>query len=232
MSSAARSLGFALVMCVACSLLLTAATTGLKPLQVHNVRIDKQKNILRSVALLAPGRDYTDSEVAALYKTNIQPVWVDAQGRRVPANQHGDQDLPLYLYTRNGKTSAYIIPVDTRGLWGPIKAYLALKSDGATVAGFTVFKHQETPGLGGEIEKQWFQKNFVGKKIRDADGNLVSVQVAKGKVAEVVPAAERANYVDGISGATLTGKYLSAGLKSVLSDYEPVAVCLRKKNCR
>ena len=221
-----------MAMCVACSLLLTAAATGLKPLQERNVRIDKQKNILRSVALLTPGRDYSDSEVAALYEANIEPVWVDAQGRRVASDQHGSQDLPLYLYTRDGTTSAYIIPVNTRGLWGPIKAYLALESDGATVAGFTVFKHQETPGLGGEIEKQWFQKNFVGKQIRDADGNLVSVKVAKGKVDEVVPAAKRANYVDGISGATLTGKYLSAGLKSILSDYEPVAVCLRQKSCR
>jgi Na+-transporting NADH:ubiquinone oxidoreductase subunit NqrC len=41
--------------------------------------------------------------------------------------------------------------------------------------------------------------------------------------------AEKANYVDGISGATLTGRFLSAGLKEILSEYEPVSIKLRSK---
>ena len=122
---------------------------------------------------------------------------------------------------------AYILPIDTRGLWGKIKGYLAVAEDGATITGFTVFSHAETPGLGGEIEKRWFQKNFIGKKIVDRAGQFVSISVAKGKVGETVPEDRRANTVDGISGATLTGKFLTAGLKSILSDYEPVSVRFR-----
>jgi Na+-transporting NADH:ubiquinone oxidoreductase subunit C len=34
--------------------------------------------------------------------------------------------------------------------------------------------------------------------------------------------------VDGISGATLTGRYLAAGIRDTLSQYEPVAVKFRK----
>jgi Na+-transporting NADH:ubiquinone oxidoreductase subunit C len=34
--------------------------------------------------------------------------------------------------------------------------------------------------------------------------------------------------VDGISGATLTGKFLSEGLKDILLDYEPVSVQFRQ----
>ena len=46
-------------------------------------------------------------------------------------------------------------------------------------------------------------------------------------MSEVVAPERQANYVDGISGATLTGKYLSSGLKTILTRYEPVAVRFR-----
>ena len=82
--------------------------------------------------------------------------------------------------------------------------------------------------MGGENERQWFSKTFEGKKIINPAGEFVAVGIAKGKVAEKVPQAEQINYVDGISGATLTGKFLSAGLKDILRDYEPVAVRLRQ----
>jgi Na+-transporting NADH:ubiquinone oxidoreductase subunit C len=125
-----------------------------------------------------------------------------------------------------------VVPVDTRGLWGAIHGYLAIDNDGVTIRGFTVYKHSETPGLGGEIESRWFRKNFQGKKITDQQGDFVSIRIAKGKADEVVPPAQRPNTVDGISGATLTGKFLSAGLKEILQDYEPVAIEFRHKESR
>ena len=134
----------------------------------------------------------------------------------------------IILYVKDGNIHAYIVPINSRGLWGRILGYLAIQNDGSTVSGFTVYKHSETPGLGGEIEKKWFQKNFVGKKIVDHDGYFVSVSIAKGKVADKIPEKSQANYVDGISGATLTGKYLSAGMKEILQNYEPVSIRFRK----
>jgi Na+-transporting NADH:ubiquinone oxidoreductase subunit C len=44
----------------------------------------------------------------------------------------------------------------------------------------------------------------------------------------MIPPQKQPNYVDGISGATLTGRYLSAGLREVLEDYEPVSIRFRK----
>ncbi|MBF0258582.1 MAG: FMN-binding protein, partial [Desulfamplus sp.] len=122
---------------------------------------------------------------------------------------------------------AYIIPVESRGLWGKIYGYLAFENDGVTIAGFTVYSHAETPGLGGEIEKAWFQKNFVGKKIVDSANDFVSIAIAKGQVSNL-PEEEQQNYVDGISGATLTGKYLTQGLKENLEQYEAVSVKFRQ----
>ena len=66
------------------------------------------------------------------------------------------------------------------------------------------------------------------KKIVNTAGDFVSVAVAKGAVKDQVAPDRRANYVDGISGATLTGRYLSRGLETILREYEPVSVKFRK----
>ncbi|MCJ7774670.1 MAG: NADH:ubiquinone oxidoreductase subunit C, partial [Desulfobacterales bacterium] len=60
----------------------------------------------------------------------------------------------------------------------------------------------------------------------------VSLSIDKGKVEDNIPQDRRLNYVDGISGATLTGKYLTEGLKQTLLSYEPVSIRFRKHNFR
>jgi len=166
--------------------------------------------------------------VTRIYTESITAYRVDADGTLRAESEKGPGDLPLYLCYQGGRLSAYVIPFTSRGLWGKIHGYLALDTDGTTIKGFTVYKHQETPGLGGEIEKRWFQKNFSGKKIVDQDGDFVAVAIAKGKAVDTIPETRRPNTVDGISGATLTGKFLSEGLKDILLDYEPVSVRFRQ----
>lgn len=236
MSEKAKSVLFALGMCVVCGLLLTAAATGLQEKQERNRRTDRWKNILYAVDLISRDQNYGPAEIQRIYEENIEKVLVAAEGKIVkPAEQEtGKQVLTIYLYTKKGKIENYIIPIESQGLWGKIYGYMALENDGATIAGFTVYRHSETPGLGGEIEKQWFQENFEGKKIVDRQGNFVSVHVARGTVGKQVPESKKTHYVDGISGATLTGKYLTRGLEKTLSRYEPVSLCFRKNRlqCR
>ena len=228
MSSGLRSILFAAVLCVVCSLLLTAASTGLQVYQQKNIALDRQKNILKAVGLVSGDRSYSAREIDELFHRRIETRWVGPQGRFVDAAERSPCGCRIYLNVENGKIRDYIVPINTRGLWGKIHGYLALKDDGQTVAGFTVYQHSETPGLGGEIEKNWFQKNFVGKKIVNQKGEFVSISIAKGKVDQSVPTAKRPNYVDGISGATLTGKYLTAGLHQILSTYEPASIRFRQ----
>ncbi|MFZ5565283.1 MAG: FMN-binding protein [Thermodesulfobacteriota bacterium] len=229
MSDALKSIVFALVLCVVCSALLTGAAVGLKPYQLANIRVDRQKNILKSVGLVREGERHTPARIQQLYDNHIRCLRLSPDGRPLSPGESLPQALQVYLNTgENQVIKNYIIPIDTRGVWGEIKGYLALASDGETVSGFTVYQHSETPGLGGEIEKAWFQKNFAGKKIVNAAGEFVSVGIAKGAVADGVPAETRENFVDGISGATLTGRYLSKGLETILKEYEPVSVKFRK----
>jgi len=232
MSNHLKTIVFASILCVVCSVLLTTASTGLQSFQQRNMEVDRQKNILLAMGLLKEGQAAAADEIQSLYVNYVKSLWVDGDGQIKPSETALQNHLPLYVYVDQEQIQAYVVPINTRGLWGKIQGYLALENDGATIRGFTVYKHSETPGLGGEIESRWFRKNFENKKIVDQNGEFVSVGVAKGSVDEVVPQSDRSNYVDGISGATLTGKFLSAGLKEILEDYEPLAVEFRQKNLR
>ena len=232
MSSYVKSLVFALTTAVICSFLLTAASAGLKGFQMENIDVDKKKNILMAVGLVDSGKTYQKTDILDIYRENIQSLRVSPEGEMIGQDQASatETSLPIYLYVKGSEIASYIIPINTTGLWGKIFGYLALDRDGSTVTGFTVYKHSETPGLGGEIEKRWFQKNFEGKKILDTEGAFASISIAKGILPEAFPQDKLPNFVDGISGATLTGKYLTAGLKNVLQAYEPVSIKFRTRH--
>jgi Na+-transporting NADH:ubiquinone oxidoreductase subunit C len=229
MFKAVKSAAFALATAMVCSFLLTVGSAGLKGFQRENVEVDKKKNILKAVGLIQEEKKYSKETIKQIYADSIKAIRISPDGTIVGKDKMPEKTLPVYVYLKNDEIEAYIIPINSRGLWGRIMGYLALKNDGSTIAGFTVYKHSETPGLGGEIEKRWFQRNFEGKRIVDKQGNFVSISIAKGALSASMPADKRPNYVDGISGATLTGKYLSAGLKDTLREYEPVSIKFRTK---
>lgn len=227
MTSHLKSVIFAAVLCLVCSALLTAAATGLRPYQAANEALDRQANLLKAVGLLPADHEYSTEEIRALYHRCIQPAALAGSGRIVAGTAEGG--LPVFLYVVEERVQAYILPVNTRGLWGKINGYLAIEADGVTVAGFTVYRHQETPGLGGEIEQPWFQDNFKGKRIVADDGRLSPLAVAKGAAADSVPPARQAHHVDGISGATLTGDGINEFVLGDLQTYEPYFQTLRNQ---
>ncbi len=217
---------FALGTALVFGVLITSAATMLKERQLENMALDKKTNLLEAAGLVPEDKKTTPEEIKQIYDTHIREVHVDSRGR-VIENPTGSS-LQLYLIHTDQKVQGYIVPISTRGLWGKIHGYMAFEQDGETVAGFSIYSHSETPGLGGEIESNWFLENFEGKKILNANNQLVSVGIAKGKV-ENLPDKLQDHYVDGISGATLTGRYLSEGLEETLTKYEPVSIIFRQK---
>ena len=186
---------FALLVSFICSLLITGAAGGLKKFQLENIELDKKINLLKAANLIDQKNKPSKEEIKRLYDTHIQAIIVDSQGKILEADNQ--ESLHLYFYKTEDVIQGYILPISSRGLWGKIHGYLAFENDGQTVSGFSVFSHSETPGLGGEIESAWFQKNFKGKKILNSQNKFVSVGIAKGKVANL-PEKDRENYVDGI----------------------------------
>jgi Na+-transporting NADH:ubiquinone oxidoreductase subunit C len=79
-----------------------------------------------------------------------------------------------------------------------------------------VFDHKgETPGLGAEINRPFFEDPFAGKTIFE-DGELISIKVIKGGA----PKGDM-HGVDGISGGTITSDGVSDMLYERLSMYLP-----------
>lgn len=224
-NSKVRVVAFALFLSVICSLLITLSAVGLKERQLANMALDKKINILKAAGRINEKKP-DPSEIKRLYDTYIQEIFVDRSGQITDLAQ--EKSLQLYFHKNQDTIVGYIIPINTQGLWGKIHGYLAFESDGQTVSGFSIFNHSETPGLGGEIESAWFRNNFKGKKIINTKHKFVSVKVAKGKVSDL-PEQERAHYVDGISGATLTGKYLTQGIENILRTYDPVSIAFHQQ---
>ncbi len=222
MSDNIRAILFAAILSVVCCILITAACTGLQKYQIANEVLDRQINIVKSVGLIEENKKYSKEEINRLYSDNIVRAWTNTDGDIVLTEPDDAEKelLELYFLNDNKKLSALIIPLHVRGLWGKIHGYLAIDKDGETVEGFTVASHVETPGLGGEIESNWFRENFKGKKIFDANNKIISISVAKGAAKDIVTEDQLPFFVDGISGATLTGNYLTTGIKSTLTEYE------------
>jgi Na+-transporting NADH:ubiquinone oxidoreductase subunit C len=217
---------FAAVVTITCSILLAAAANLLRDRQQENIALDIRKNILALAEL--GSEEMTRKEVLGVYDKYIRSKVINLEGEEVPDKTVEQIDpkkdlnlLPLYYAEEDGEIKTYIIPISGKGLWSTIYGYLALENDLNTVMGISFYQHGETPGLGGEIEKEWFTGNFKGKRILSPEGDLVSITVIKGKVQDLIPEDDAYHYVDGISGSTLTGNGLNQFIKSGLETYNP-----------
>lgn len=227
---------FALIICVVCSLALALVSEGLRPQKEKNAALDVKKNILKAVGLKQPlGKKPTSGEIEETYSRLIQEKVIDGQGNivegKTPADiQEGEALYPLYVYKEGQQVVSYAFPIVGKGLWSTLYGYLALEPNAKTVRGITYYKHGETPGLGAEIEKDWFQNNFKGKSIWDMkDQELWPVAVLKGKVADQISDERKAkHYVDGISGATMTAKGVTEMIDREVRKYEPFLAKVRK----
>lgn len=231
MSENAKALRFAIIVCLVCSVLVSGAALGLRDRQEANLRVDIQKNILKSVGLVDP--TFTPEQIVSTYEKRISGIVLTTDGTVIEGRKPDDVDpekepqlLRLYERVDDGNVVAYTFPIVGKGLWSTLYGYFALESDLNTVKGITFYQQGETPGLGAEIEKPWFQENFVGKKILAGDGTIESVKVVKGKAAEVHP-NDTEHYVDGISGATITSKGVTEMIGRTIRQYEPYFAKLR-----
>jgi Na+-transporting NADH:ubiquinone oxidoreductase subunit C len=221
--------------------ILSVASMLLKPFQERNVEIAKKLDILRSVekaadVASAPSKnDYVEEEYE---KYILESYVIDAEGDRVEdadafsvnlkdeMNKPLEQrNLPIYVAEQADGSRNYIIPLLGRGLWGPLRGYIALKEDYNTIFG-AIFDHdKETPGLGAEINTAQFQDQFRGKQIFDDNGEFVSIRVQK---AGLPPFGNHS--VDGISGGTITSVGVDLMLKDVLGSYKTYFKSQKKSN--
>ncbi len=239
-----KIIGFAAAVCLVCSILLAFAATALSPLQARN-----KANDIKTKVLAVFGEKVLDEkgklcvsldELDAVFEERITGIVLDADGNllegkevsELTAREISDIDketglkafYPVYVYENSETgTKLYAIHVSGKGLWSTIKAYMALETDLSTISGIVFYEHQETPGLGGEVEKPYFQDSFNGKKWLE-NGVVQEFIITKPGM------ADNDHSVDGITAATMTCNGVEAFLNNDFKVYNKYFEKIRKAN--
>lgn len=201
---------YASVMVLLVAVVLAFTSQSLRSFQKKNEDNDKRQQILRSINVSVPA-----NEAEAKYNELIKESFlVNENGEKVEGDAISatPEQHPVFVASVDGKTK-YIMALSGAGLWGPLWGYLSVDDDRNTIYG-TDFSHQgETPGLGAEIAKPQFSNEFKGKKLF-VNGEFKSVAIVKpGK------SVAGQDYVDGISGGTITSQGVDHMLFNSLSGY-------------
>lgn len=235
----------ALLLCLACSIIVSTAAVMLKPAQIANKAKDFKINILKAGDLYDQGVidgksiDEMFSSVTikvvdldtGKYTDEIDPETFDQRkASKDPALSKKlsvDDDIAkikrrenfseVYLVNEGDQIKKVILPVKGYGLWSTLYGFISLEPDLNTVSGITFYEHAETPGLGGEIDNPNWKAQWSGKKVYlGAVGADVGLTVLKGKVDGNTPNSEYK--IDGLSGATLTGRGVDNLVKFWMGD--------------
>jgi Na+-transporting NADH:ubiquinone oxidoreductase subunit C len=214
---------FSAVMVIVVATVLSMAATLLKPQQEKNLEVEKKKSMLESINIPA---DRNNAE--ELYSKYIkESIVLDLKGEKKDGvdaftvemkleekKAPEKQSLAVFFATPDDGEKVIILPLEGKGLWGPIYGFISLKADMNTVYGVTFDHKGETPGLGAEINTTPFESQFKGQKLFE-DGKFVSVKVLKSNEKPIVN-----HSVDAISGGTITSKGLERMLFDCLIKYE------------
>lgn len=233
--SNAYIIGFATILTVVIGGLLALAATGLKEPQQAAVKLDTRTKILSAVMNISK-----EDDVNQIYESRIKSKVVNIEGDEVEKLETGepvnaeqidigrqykkppeDRLYPVFLFTNEDnpeQIDAYIVPVYGNGLWDRIWGFVALEPDLVTVRGVRFDHAGETPGLGARITDEGVQDRYIGKKIYNDLGELVSIEMVKGETNN--PSLYDEYHVDGMSGSTLTAKGVNNMLKNYFSYYE------------
>jgi Na+-transporting NADH:ubiquinone oxidoreductase subunit C len=227
--SIANTLIVAISLSLVCSLLIASTAILLKPQQLRNKNIYRQTIILDVAGQLVPGADIDalfdeiDTRVVDLasgdYVDLGDPGTFDAQAAASDPAQSvaipAELDLagirrranyaPVYIVMDGSAIDQIILPVYGKGLWSTMYGYLSVAADGTTIRGLRFYEHAETPGLGDQIDKEGWREQWPGKQLYDAGGEP-RIEVVRGKA---LGGANAPYQIDGLSGATLTGRGVS-----------------------
>ncbi len=213
--------------------LLSITSVTLKPLQDKQVELDTKRSILSAVMDVSAVED--PNEILRIYSENVKSYVIDFEGNILETDAKGnpltaekvnvaknsklpkeERQYPVFQAVKNGEADAYIFPMYGQGLWDWIAGFIALDKDLNTIRGVSFSHKQETPGLGARIGDAEIQERYIGKKIYDGGGNLVSVEMIKGEKGEPLDD----HHVDGMSGATMTGNGVNAMMMKYLDSYQ------------
>lgn len=223
--SVANTIIVAVGVSLVCSILVSTAAITLRPTQEANEASFRQTIVLQVAGIydpdtpvaeqfgaiearivnLATGEFVDDIDVASFdpLAASNDPAMSTALSpdSDIASLRRRENFAPVYLVSDDdGRLSQVILPVRGKGLWSTLFGYLSVEPDGNTVRGLKFYEHAETPGLGDGIDRPSWQALWTGKQLTNADGEP-QIEVVRGQAP-----ADSTYQVDGLSGATLTGR--------------------------
>ncbi len=116
-----------------------------------------------------------------------------------------------YTLRKDGQIAAYALPFAGQGFWAPIRGVIGIAADKKTITGIAFYEQSETPGLGAEIVKPAFRRQFEGKVLA-WEGKPINMRR---------PGAELgANDVYAVTGATQTSVRLEDIINQAVRDWQ------------
>jgi Na+-transporting NADH:ubiquinone oxidoreductase subunit C len=251
-----KTIGVALGVSLACSVLVTTTVVSMSAVQEENRRRSRLDRILNDLNILRPGESLEAGE------KRIRPFLVDLEkGEPLPEERHTaalnidtydigtladspeyGRDIPperdlaglrriprymvVYRVQENGAADKHVFSIYGKGAWSTLYGVIALGRDLKTIEGITFYEHGETPGLGGEVDSPRWKNRWRGKRAFDEKGDL-RIRVIRG---EADPSSPDARYrIDGLSGATATTRGVDQLVRFWLGDegYGPFIKKLR-----
>jgi Na+-transporting NADH:ubiquinone oxidoreductase subunit C len=239
--SAPKTLLFSLALCLACSLVVSAAAIWLRPMhRKHQER--GQRGILLEMLQQQPGlsellggidASAIETRIVNLdtgeESTEVDPADYDERAaatdpaRSTPIPK--DRDFAgvgrrarwarVYVIRHEGQLRSLILPIYGRGYGGLIHGYLALEGDANTIAGISFHEHAETPGIGDQITEPEWRERWRGKQVRGGDG-AVQIRVVDTKAPAA--AGDALHRVDAIGGATRSSQGVGNMVRFWLGD--------------
>ncbi|MDK2885961.1 MAG: Na+-transporting NADH:ubiquinone oxidoreductase subunit [Thermosipho sp. (in: thermotogales)] len=158
--------------------------------------VENQKFSKISAVLNSMGIEYKDEKDALeIFNSTVKEIELGG--------------LKFYVSTVNGeKVYAYVF--SGNGLWGTINGVICVNENVDRIIGIDIISHNETPGLGGRIEENWFKNQFKNEKIK-GEIKLVNTQ-------ELGDKDKDNSSVDAITGATLTSKFFIQIVNNSLAE--------------
>jgi electron transport complex protein RnfG len=136
----------------------------------------------------------------------------------------------IIVVTDNGKRVAYLLGGKFPGFKTFINVMLALDQK-YSMLGLEVLEHEEDPGLGAEIEKDYFKNQFKGRSFNVLKGLQVVKeplpeqyrQALEGHLAEAdvtrIMEQFKEKHIYALTGATISSRMLTDGVKGMVGKF-------------
>ena len=136
----------------------------------------------------------------------------------------------IIIAVNNGARTAYILDGKYPGFKTTIRVKMALNAEFAML-GFEVLEHEEDPGLGAEIEQQWFRGQFEGKSFDQIESAKVIREpmpdelraAITGKLNSDEAAKIRAAHINddiyALTGATISSRSVLNGNQAMIKKF-------------